>query len=319
MKRLPSLPVRVSCLLLLAVMLSAAGCASGPKEYVYGTPYRSGGPGPLFDASLPQVERGRSVWVIDKLGHCVFSLPRKLILWDTRVGNHSITEEQEELIRRFLAENDMRNVKVRINQYAPIGELKRLWRNSEVNPFYRATFGLFNWLWYTLVPGRVFAGSTLTGDDYNPYTNTIHIYSGHSTIVVHEGSHAKDFSRRKYKGTWAVAGLVPFVDLYQESIAKNDALSYFYSLAKTNDEAEAFRMLQANHGSYFGRNIAKFVGPLAPAAQAVATVIFVIPGHFVGRSQSRALLAAEEPPPPRKAAPSKTAKDKTKPKPKAGK
>ena len=42
-------------------------------------------------------------------------------------------------------------------------------------------------VFYTIFPGRVFGG-----DRYNPFTNTINLYSDHPSIALHEAAHAKD-------------------------------------------------------------------------------------------------------------------------------
>ena len=54
-------------------------------------------------------------------------------------------------------------------------------------------------MFYTAFPERIFAAFPFIGggDHYNPYTNTINIYSDHRAIVLHEGGHAKDFARRR--------------------------------------------------------------------------------------------------------------------------
>ena len=276
---------RPFCLLVAIVMLSASGCITA-RGYVPAKPYPPRAES-AFDVYNPQIERGRPAWLVDKLGHYLFSLPRKLILWNWRIGDHQISPKQKKLVREFLEINRMRHTKVRINQYAPFGEFKRLWKNSDVSPLYRASVGLFHWLWYTFVPGRLLAGSSLTGDHYSAYTDTIHLYSGDQSIIIRTAGYAKDSAQRKFKGTHAVLGLIPGVDLYLESVAVDDAFQYFFSYGSRRDTAKAYHVLHPNYGSSFGRSIAPLIGPVIPPVQAVATIVLVIPGHIAGRIQAR--------------------------------
>ncbi|MCP4004231.1 MAG: hypothetical protein GY725_08555 [bacterium] len=84
---------------------------------------------------------------------------------------------------------------MRLNQYSVPGEWARLFRNRNIGGFWRYTFGILTLATYTALPQRAFGG-----DNYNPFTNTINIYSDVPAIVLHEGGHAKDFARRESKG-----------------------------------------------------------------------------------------------------------------------
>lgn len=166
--------------MIFPLLLFWTGCAS--------VPYRQGvsfvdprlPEAPLFEA---QIERGRPNRVLDK-SDWVWpgSWLGKLVLWDRRVDNHQIGEETEEMMRRYLAHNDLEHVKVRLNMYAPRDEFRRTVRNRSVGVGWRYTVGMIAWLQYTILPGRI-----LGGDNYNPYSNTINLYSDIPAIAVHEG------------------------------------------------------------------------------------------------------------------------------------
>ena len=57
-----------------------------------------------------QIERGRPNVVIDGLGHYLFSLPSKLILWNWQVDNHDIPEDVEQHLAAYLQANGLHNV-----------------------------------------------------------------------------------------------------------------------------------------------------------------------------------------------------------------
>ena len=274
----------------LAAILSVAGCASPPGNYEFSNRYMrlqhrvEREPAPRFDASLSQIERGRKFWLTDKLGHYVISLPGKVLLWNTRVGNHDISAENEKVLNAYLSANDLDRVKVRINQYAPWGELKRLCRNSDVNPLYRGTFGFVSWLGYTLLPGRLLAGIPFLGDGYNPYTNTINIYSGHPEMMVQLAARAKDLAERRYKGTYATLGIIPGVDLYQEHLATRDTLRYFYCYRNKEREVASYKILFPAYGMHLGPS-ALAVGPVPALIYTAVAVPASVVGNVVGRVQ----------------------------------
>lgn len=227
--------------LLIALMIWLPACAHEPRMYRAKppkSPVRSG-------VADPQIARGRPNIILDSLGHYVLSLPWKLILWNWQVGRHKISEENEIIIRRYLEVNELDAVQVRLNSYAPHKEFGRLKRNKDVHAGYKYTLGMMVWLVTTVIPGRL-----IGGDFYNPYTNTIHIYSNHPAIVLHEAGHANDFTSRKHRGTYAFIRLVPFVAPFQEWTASEDAVRYFHCRREDSYELNAYPILFPAWGSY---------------------------------------------------------------------
>ncbi|MFQ5457796.1 MAG: hypothetical protein ACE5FC_05015, partial [Myxococcota bacterium] len=193
---------RSVAVLLIGLMAWLPACAHEPRMYRAKqpkSPVRSG-------AADPQIVRGRPNIILDSLGHYVLSLPSKLILWNWQVDRHKISEENEAAIRRYLEVNRLAAVQVRLNSYAPHKEFGRLRRNKDVHAGYKYTLGIITWLYGALIPGRLFGG-----DLYDPFTNTIHIYSNHPAILLHEAGHARDFTSRKHRGTYSFIRMVPFV------------------------------------------------------------------------------------------------------------
>jgi hypothetical protein len=254
--------------LILLACLGASGCATTP--YRYGAHLESAHTLPLRPGE-PQIERGRPNTVIDAIGW-VFGIPSKIILLDRRMDNHQISDETVEALREYLHANSLTNVKVRVNQYAPGGEWSRLHRNQAVGAGWRYTFGTLSMLFYTLLPGRIFGG-----DNYNPYSNTINIYSDHKAVAIHEGGHAKDFAPRNYKGTYAFFYMLPLAALYAEARASNDAISYLHAQPSALDEIHGYRILYPAYASYIGGESSQLLG-----GYPLLYVGAVIPGHILG-------------------------------------
>jgi hypothetical protein len=262
--------VRIA-LIVLTVNLCCA-CAKLPYK-PHGDLYPN--PEPFVDE--PQISRGDPNATADGLGHYLFSLPEKLILWNWKMGNHDISPETEEQVRLYLATNDLKEVKVRLNEYAPFSEFSRLTQNKSVGAGWRYTIGVLSLLFYTVLPGRIFGG-----DAYNPYTNSIYLYSDLPVVGLHEGGHAKDSAGRKWKGSRAALRLIPFVDLFDEARASNDALGY----VKSKDDKEllksGYKLLYPAYGTYVGGDVFAFVPILRP----VGALIGAIPGHIIGRHKA---------------------------------
>lgn len=269
--------VRCALLMLLAscVPLGCSGCRSPlrPQSITAWRVYES----PQLCENEPQIQRGERRKIIDAVGWVV-GIPSKILLWNRRVENHRIGPETEAAIAEYLQVNDLDTVRVRLNQYRPGEDWSRLVRNKSVGAGWRYTFGAVSVLGETVIPGRLFGG-----DHFNPYTNTIHIYSDVPAIAMHEGGHAKDFARRKWKGTYAAVYMLPIVPLYHESIASRDVVAYLQAIGTTEQRASASRILYPAYGTYlgsaFGSVVPKYASPIYYTG--------VIGGHLAGRLEAR--------------------------------
>jgi len=232
---------------------------------------------PQLCENAPQTQRGERRKVIDTVGWVV-GIPSKILLWNRRVENHNIGPETEAAIAEYLQVNNLDTVRVRLNQYRPGEDWRRLVRNKSVGAGWRYTFGAVSVLGETVIPGRIFGG-----DHFNPYTNTIHIYSDVPAIAMHEGGHSKDFARRKWKGTYAAIYTLPIVPLYHESIASRDVIAYLEAIGTTEQRASTSRILYPAYGTYLG----SAVGTCIPNYASPIYYVGVIGGHVAGRVDAR--------------------------------
>lgn len=231
-----------------------------------------------------QIQRGKPRKIIDATGW-VIGIPDKLLLWNRRVANHHISDRTEMVIGEYLSVNGLDTTRVRLNQYAPGDDWRRLVRNKRVAAPWRYTFGTVATLYETLLPSRIFGS-----DHYNPFTDTIHLVSDVPAIAIHEASHAKDFARRKYKGTYAAVYIVPVVPLIHESIATGDALAYAQVYTSPEEQKEALNVLYPAYATYVG-------SALGTAVPEYANPLFygsVVGGHVWGRTLSHRLPEGEE-------------------------
>jgi len=262
--------------LCVVLMILSIGCATSP--YQYGRQIESAKTLKL-KPNEPQIERGKPNGFLDAAGWIwPGSLISKLLLWNIKVDSHKVSPDTEAAIKTYLEKNDLKNVKVRINQYSPGAEWQRLVKNRDVGGFWRYTLGALSVSFYTILPRRFFGG-----DHYNPYTNTIHIYSDHPSIVIHEGGHSKDFSTKASKGGYAAIYMIPFVSLYHEAVATNDALGYMQVACPSEFLKEGYKILYPAYATYIGGSLGQFFNPpLSYAIQAAS----VIPAHILGRQKA---------------------------------
>ena len=150
-----------------------------------------------------QFEHGRPNKVIDGVGW-FFGIPPRIALWNWGVENHNVSPATEQRLQEYIAANELHDVKVRINQYDPGGEWRRLVDNKRVAPGWRYTVGALSTLGYTLFPGRLFGN-----DGYNPYTDTGDVFSDVPSLPMHAAGYAKDVHTRTYPGTYAFGQLFP--------------------------------------------------------------------------------------------------------------
>lgn len=277
--------IQTAVLCCLLASLSLTGCVSSSYQYGVLRPQRGGTP------VSPQVESGRPNALLDGVGWVV-GIPGKVLLWDRRVDNHNISPETEQAISEYLVKNDLNETRVRLNQYDPLDEWRRLTDNDQVGAGWRYTLGALTTLGYTILPGRIFGG-----DHYNPFTNTINVYSDHPAIALHEGGHAKDIRSRELPGTYSAAYMLPFVALWHEERATSDVLSYLNAEDRPEEMREAYRILYPAYGTHVAGQFNNFIPP--PFDLAV-TAVCVIPGHVAGRMkatqvQGRETLAEVDP------------------------
>lgn len=220
-----------------------------------------------------QIQRGKRRPIIDGIGW-VIGIPDKILLWNCRIDNHNISEQTEHAVASYLEANGLTSTRVRLNQYHPWDDWKRLVRNDSVGFGWRYTVGALSVLGETIFPGRL-----IGGDHYNPFSNTIHIYSDVPAVALHEAGHAKDFARRRWPGTYGVLYMLPMVPLYHESVATNDVLAYLQENGSFQEQADARKILYPAYATYVG-NAAGYVIPT------LGTPLYygsVVGGHVLGR------------------------------------
>lgn len=271
----------------LIILLSVfCGCTTIPYEYGKQIDYKIGYEIPPGE---PQYVQGRPIKVLDAADwYWPGSLLSKLLLWNSKVDSHQISDSTINALKHYMEKNELHHVKVRFNSYQVGNEWGRTFRNKSVGAPWRYTLGFLSWLQYTIMPGRFFGG-----DNYNPFSNTINIYSDIPAVALHEGGHSKDFEMRKYKGWYAFAySYIPFFNLYPEAIATGEALGYLETEQDCSGKKDAYKILYPAYGSYIGGDIGSF---LVFPYNYIPSTAGILGGHLFGRMNALHLHCPEEP------------------------
>ena len=104
----------------------------------------------------------------------------------------------------------------------------------------------------------------------------MHLYSDRPAITLHEAGHVYDFGSRRYQGTYAALRLVPFVNLYHEYKASQEAVGYVKGSQTAEEERKAYHILYPAYGSYVGGAIFPIIGP----------IVGILIGHVLGRTRA---------------------------------
>lgn len=250
-------------------LTAASGCATLREEEYSVHGYQG----------IAEVKRGARIIPLDWLAN-VLGAFQKLIIWNWKVNRHNFTPPTEEAIQAYLAAHpELGDVQVQLNRWAPHEALSRLFTNRRVAWPYRLTVGVIT----VLMTDVIWPSRLIGADRYNPFTHQVYLYSDLRSIALHELGHAKDFSGRRYKGSYALVRMVPFVTLYQE----REATNYAFEFARRNEardlEIESYKVLYPAMGTYVGSYLLMGFGG----------VVGAIIGHVQGRNAVRLLEGSQ--------------------------
>ena len=212
---------------------------------------------PQLEEKLHQVlvTRGKEHKIVDAL-RSFFSLPAKLLLWNRTVGSGDLHEDAEIAVKLALADGGTADTHISVNEYNPKIIWQRTFQNNKTSILSKVTFGTMSALVYTIIPGRLFYGG---GDHYNPFADTVVLYSDNLDIALHEAGHAVDFSEKQKKhigpGLYTLGRYFFPIKLYQEAVATGKAFEFTAQHGASEDVRSSYALLFPAFGSYLAASI----------------------------------------------------------------
>jgi hypothetical protein len=251
-------------------ILLGSGCATVPYQYGRFHPQDAGG----VALQPVTVDYGKPNKTLDRIGWVV-GIPARILTFNMKTSNHHISPKTVERLNTYLAENDITDVYVAVNDYDPKGQWRRLRENDRIAAGWRYTIGALTCLQYTAFPNRIFGG-----DRYNPYTNSLNLSSDVPALVLAEAAYAKDIHSRSYPGTYAaVVNDLPVLSVWRLARATNDVLGYARMEQDWKTEKQAYYVLYARLGSA----TVGTAGPLVPVFGPLLGIGGALAGHATGR------------------------------------
>ncbi|MFK7770387.1 MAG: hypothetical protein AB8B55_24470 [Mariniblastus sp.] len=178
----------------------------------------------------------------------------------------------------YLAKNGMDDVKVRVNQYSPADELRRLRSNKTVSRPMRYTMGLASVARDAILPPAL----TQT-DSFNPYTNTLNINSGNALIAVEQAAIGKDIRDRKIPSLYLLSKNLPGGEIPAIVRTKTEVVDYYSKYGTPSEQKLARQVMLPRMTSQIGGEI----GDLIPGTQAGLSLAGRAVGAVVGKVMLR--------------------------------
>lgn len=280
----PRIRFNFSRLTICGCLVVACGCATdGPYQYGRFHPDRVEGV-----ASEPVVvEHGKPHKTLDRMAN-ILGTPAKILRLNSKVDNHHISDETLEKLITYLEKNDITDVCVDVNHYAPREQWRRLRENKRIAPGWKYTAGTLSWVRYTVLPGRVFGG---TG--YNAFTNSLYVNSDVPAMLLFEAAYAKDIHSQKHPGFYAViVNDFPGVKVWRQTRAVKDVVGYAKQENDWDVEKETYKVMYAHLGSEAIGGLGILIsGPLSSGSNLLVGPLLgisgAIAGHAVGHSVAR--------------------------------
>lgn len=262
--------------MLIALAFCNLGCVSVPYQFgrFQDSPGTDKPQQVVFEHGKPHKILDRMAWVV--------GLPSRILPFHPKVNSHSMSAETAEKLEAYLTENDLTDVLVRVNQYDPVGEWRRLRRNHRIAPGWKYSFGTASMIGYTLLPGRVFGG-----DVYNPFTNSLYVNSDVAAMLIAEAAYAKDIHSREHPGTYAAVNELPVLTLWRYTLAVNETVGYARHQDDWELERETYRTvypLMGIQAALGGHTAASWITALPGVTVPITMVGGAIVGHTVGQT-----------------------------------
>lgn len=238
-----------------------------------------------------KIEVGSDNRVVDTIRN-ILSIPDKLLLWNSKMNSGNVSPSVIEEMRNYLDSEGLHDVSVSVNQYKPQESWQRAFSNPKTSLLAKMTGGITSSLLETFSFNKL---TGFIGDHYNPFSNTVHLFSDDIAIALHECGHAKDFNSRRNPSLYVALGAIPTVGpiavIMREYLATHNAIQYMQNRCTKENVQHAYKMLTPALATYVADALfpdlktAVFgdMDKRAVVTASVAMLGIIACGHVIGR------------------------------------
>lgn len=224
---------RSCCLGGMAIGLFAlAGCVANPFE---SSRYRG-----ATECSMTEIRSP----IIHTRPHPRLDRWERLVEWPQRLigraaqDDIALSEETVEMLRQYLAENGLRDVRIVYNEYSPLAQWWRLRENERISAGWKYSIGTATVIGGTLFPARVF-----DRNKYNPFTNTLEINSDRPFEILNYAVVAHRVESHDWRDLYVVTTQLRPIGMVNRLNAGYEALDYARSQNDWKLEQAGYRQL----------------------------------------------------------------------------
>ncbi len=200
----------------LAMCLPVAGCATTGDPMAS----RSATSATERNGSSVVVKTGKPNLFADGLAGVV-QFPRPLF---RRMSTHPERYDSEAAVGKavaYLEANDLADIQILAHRHDPADQWRRLRSNDRVPAWKRYSLGSLSLLSYNLLPPRIWGF-----DEYNAFTNTLHMNSDLVYMAAYRGATTKQIHDSRVPLMTAIAGDLPPTSFIVHRRATSDLIAY---------------------------------------------------------------------------------------------
>ena len=258
------------------------------------------------------IQIGASNFWVDGIRN-VLSIRSKILFLNSKINSGNVSKETIGKMRDFLHENGLHDVSVSVNQYKPQEVWRRTFTNPKTSLLSKCTAGVVFGLLETLLIPKL---SGIACDHYNPYSNTVHLFSDDLATALHECGHAKDVNERANPGLYGAIALINYTSddedwanhpiffavlksvsvgqscltLYQEYKATDNAIAHLRVKNLNVELKRSFKVLVPSFAAYCANAVLtktnttiKISEWLKISVPNISFIGFMVAGHIIGQ------------------------------------
>ncbi|MCH9633455.1 MAG: hypothetical protein S4CHLAM7_01800 [Chlamydiae bacterium] len=134
-----------------------------------------------YENTEPNIGLGKDYFVVNAIRNFL-CIPSKIYYWDPAYASGCVSDQTTKRVSDYLQFNELPEIKVSINEYAPLSNAYRCMTNPKTSLLSKLTLGFYSSALYALSIPK------LTGlfyiDTYDYASNTVHLFSDKPDVAL---------------------------------------------------------------------------------------------------------------------------------------